>query len=46
MHEMTENEMRVQTGDGAMTVFTVHPDGEGPFPVALVYMDAPATARR
>jgi carboxymethylenebutenolidase len=24
-----------------MTVFTVHPDGDGPFPVALVYMDAP-----
>ena len=38
---MTENEMRVQTGDGAMTVFTVHPGGDGPFPVALVYMDAP-----
>jgi carboxymethylenebutenolidase len=41
MSEMTENEMRVQTGDGAMTVFTVHPDGDGPFPVAVLYMDAP-----
>src|SRR4051812_7489971 len=41
MSEMTENEMRVQTADGSMTVFTVRPDGEGPSPVALVYMDAP-----
>ena len=38
---MTESEMRVETGDGTMTVFTVHPGGDGPFPVALVYMDAP-----
>jgi len=38
---MTENEMRVETRDGTMTVFTVHPDGDGPFPLAIVYMDAP-----
>jgi dienelactone hydrolase len=22
-----------------MTVFTVHPDGDGPYPIALLYMD-------
>jgi carboxymethylenebutenolidase len=38
---MTEGEIRVQTGDGDMTVFTVHPESEGPFPVAFMYMDAP-----
>lgn len=38
---MTENERHVQGADGTMTVLTVHPDRKGPFPVALVYMDAP-----
>jgi carboxymethylenebutenolidase len=37
---MTENEIRVPTRDGEMTTFIVHPDGEGPFPVAVMYMDA------
>jgi len=32
------------TGDGEMKTFVVHPDGDGPYPVAVVYMDAPATA--
>jgi len=41
MRAMTEREIRVQTDGGTITVFTVHPDGDGPFPVALVYMDAP-----
>jgi carboxymethylenebutenolidase len=36
---MTEHEFRVRTDDGEMTVFVVHPDGDGPFPVALLYMD-------
>jgi carboxymethylenebutenolidase len=36
---MVEREIRVQTHDGAMRTFTVHPDGTGPFPVAVVYMD-------
>lgn len=38
---MNEREIRVQTEDGVMTVFVAHPDGDGPFPVAVVYMDAP-----
>jgi predicted TIM-barrel fold metal-dependent hydrolase len=33
-----ENEMRVETCDGEMTTFVVHPDGEGPFPVAVLYI--------
>ena len=36
-----EKEIKVETADGAMTVFVAQPDGEGPFPVAVVYMDAP-----
>jgi carboxymethylenebutenolidase len=36
---MIENEIHVQTTDGTMTTFVVHPDGRGPFPVALLYMD-------
>src|SRR5207244_9418454 len=38
---MNEKEIRVTTTDGEMTVFVVHPGGDGPFPVAVVYMDAP-----
>ena len=37
---MSEREERIQTSDGAMTTFVVHPDQGGPFPVILVYMDA------
>ena len=36
---MAEQEIRVPTADGEMTAFTVHPDGEGPYPVAVLYMD-------
>ena len=36
---MTENEITVETDDGRMRVFLVHPDSAGPFPVALLYMD-------
>lgn len=36
---MTENEITVETGDGRMRVFLVHPDSGGPFPVAVLYMD-------
>ena len=36
---MFETEMTVRTADGEMTVFVVHPDRAGPFPVAFVYMD-------
>jgi len=37
---MYEEEIRVPTADGTMTVFVAHPDDEGPFPVAVLYMDA------
>lgn len=36
---MAEQEIRVPTADGEMTVFTVHPDGECPYPIAMLYMD-------
>jgi carboxymethylenebutenolidase len=36
---MVEQEIRVPTADGQMTVFIVHPDGRGPYPVAVLYMD-------
>ena len=36
---MIEKEIQVQTADAAMTTFVVHPDGQGPFPVALHSMD-------
>jgi carboxymethylenebutenolidase len=38
---MREKNQDVQTSDGAMDVFVVHPDGDGPFPVVVLYMDAP-----
>jgi carboxymethylenebutenolidase len=34
-----EQEMKISTGDGEMTTFVAHPDGDGPFPVAVLYMD-------
>ena len=36
---MHEQEMRISTSDGEMTTFVAHPDGDGPFPVAVLYMD-------
>jgi len=36
---MVEHEIRVHTDDGDMTTFVVRPDGDGPFPVALIFMD-------
>jgi len=36
---MEEKEIRIITSDGEMRTFVVHPDGEGPFPVAVLYMD-------
>ena len=38
---MPETEIRVQTADGEMRTFVAHPEGDGPYPVAIVYMDAP-----
>ncbi len=34
-----EKEITVKTADGEMPTFTVHPDGAGPYPVAVLYMD-------
>lgn len=36
---MVENESSIRTADGEMTTFVVRPDGEGSFPVAMLYMD-------
>lgn len=36
---MVEKEIRIRTADGEMTTFVVRPDGGGPFPVAVLYMD-------
>lgn len=36
---MFETEISVATRDGAMKTFVAHPDGEGPFPVAVLFMD-------
>ncbi|HEV2217651.1 MAG TPA: dienelactone hydrolase family protein [Candidatus Dormibacteraeota bacterium] len=36
---MSEKETTLKTDDGGMTTFTVHPDGPGPYPVAVLYMD-------
>jgi carboxymethylenebutenolidase len=36
---LIEREIRVHTADGEMTTFVVRPDGDGPFPVAVLYMD-------
>jgi len=37
---MPEREIRVPTDAGEMTTFVAYPDGDGPYPVALLYMDA------
>src|ERR1700749_121138 len=31
--------MKISTGDGEMPTFVPHPVGDGPFPVAVLYMD-------
>ena len=36
---MYEQEMKIATADGEMTTFVAHPDGDGPFPIAVLYMD-------
>ncbi len=38
---MIEHHLDLQTADGAMNTFVVHPDEGGPFPVVFFYMDAP-----
>ena len=39
---MIERQLDVATRDGATTTFITHPEREGPHPVILFYMDAPA----
>jgi carboxymethylenebutenolidase len=36
---VVEREVRVKTADGSMRMFVARPGGDGPFPVAVVYMD-------
>lgn len=36
---MVEKEIRVRTADGTMRTFVARPEGTGPFPVAVLYMD-------
>jgi carboxymethylenebutenolidase len=36
---MVEREVRVKTADGSMRMFVARPEGDGPFPVAVLYMD-------
>jgi carboxymethylenebutenolidase len=38
---MIQQQIDIQTRDGDMTTFIVHPDREGPHPVVLFFMDAP-----
>ncbi len=38
---MNEEIVNIETADGDMMTFTCWPDGEGPFPVIIFYMDAP-----
>jgi carboxymethylenebutenolidase len=39
---MIEQTIDIATKDGAMTTFIAHPERDGPFPLVLFYMDAPA----
>jgi carboxymethylenebutenolidase len=38
---MIEHDVDIRTPDGSMNSFVVHPEEGGPFPVVLLYMDAP-----
>ena len=38
---MQERKARIATRDGSMGTYVFHPDGEGPFPPVVLYMDAP-----
>ncbi|HRD26664.1 MAG TPA: dienelactone hydrolase family protein [Caulobacter sp.] len=39
---MIERQLDIRTADGATTTFIVHPERDGPHPVILFFMDAPA----
>lgn len=38
---MIEKHLDIPTADGSMNTFVVYPEGAGPYPVVLFYMDAP-----
>jgi len=38
---MNEKVVQIETPDGRMETFVAHPDGDGPFPAVVLYMDAP-----
>ena len=44
--DMVEREEMVTTPDGEMLTFIFHPEHDGPHPVVLYLMDAPASVRR
>lgn len=39
---MHERQLDIETKDGRMSTFVVHPERGGPYPIILFYMDAPA----
>jgi carboxymethylenebutenolidase len=38
---VAEKEITVETADGTMKTLVAHPDSGGPFPIVIMYMDAP-----
>ena len=38
---MREFETEIKTDDGAIDIFVCHPEQKGPYPVVILYMDAP-----
>ena len=38
---MPEQQIDIKTEDGTMPTFTSWPEGDGPFPAIIFYMDAP-----
>ena len=36
-----ERHLEIQTAEGSMSTYVVHPEGPGPFPVVVFLMDAP-----
>lgn len=39
---MSDKILKIETPDGEMETFIAQPEGDGPFPVVVIYMDAPA----
>lgn len=38
---MEDRHVDIETSDGKIDTFITHPDGDGPFPPVIIYMDAP-----